>query len=231
MHPLKNKYKIYLYLFFFISLTSILNFKILENLKDRLTIKKIEIYGLSNNEKKMVKNEIDYFKKSNIFNLKKDVVLKTLEQFNFLEKIYISKILPSTINVKLSKTQIIGQTLINGEMFYIGKNEKFINSNLFKETNNIPLVFGEFEIEKYKFLQNILADHQVDLKKIEKYYFYKNRRWDISFSSGLTLMLPHKNVEKSIKIYKDLSDEDKLLNTKIVDLRVSNQIILTDFNE
>ncbi len=231
MPPQINKYKFYIYLFFFIFLTSIFNFKFLEYCNFKFSINKIDINGLSHNEKKIVENKLNDFKKSNIFTLREDAVLKTLESFDFLEKIYINKILPSTINIKLTKTAIIGKTLINGEIFFIGKNGKFINSNQFIENNDIPLVFGDFKIEEYKNLQNILTDHQVDIAKIKKYFFYKNKRWDLLFSNDLTLMLPSKNVEKSIKIYKKLLNDDNLINIKIVDLRVLNQIILTDFNE
>ena len=44
-------------------------------------------------------------------------------------------------------------------------------------------------------------------------------------------MLPSKKVEDSIKIYKKLLEHNNLINIKIVDLRVSNQIILTNNNE
>ena len=63
------------------------------------------------------------------------------------------------------------------------------------------------------------------------YYYFKNRRWDLVFSNGLTLKLPAKNKKDSIKIFKKLIDNDKLTNTKIIDLRVSNQIIMTNNNE
>ena len=44
-------------------------------------------------------------------------------------------------------------------------------------------------------------------------------------------MLPSQNVAKSIKIYKKLLDSDNLINKKIIDLRITNQIILTNYNE
>ena len=44
-------------------------------------------------------------------------------------------------------------------------------------------------------------------------------------------MLPSKKDEESIKIYKVLLDNNNLSNVKIIDLRVSNQIILTNNNE
>jgi len=137
----------------------------------------------------------------------------------------------STININLSKTLIIGKTLRNGEYFYIGKNGNFIESNQLNETINIPSVFGEFRIEEYIDLQNILSENEVDLQNIEKYFYFKNKRWDLLFSNKLTLMLPSQNVAKSIKIYKKLLDSDNLMNKKIIDLRITNQIILTNYNE
>ena len=226
-----NKYKLYLYLFFFIFLTSIFNFKILDNYQEKFSLKKIYIHGLSNNEKQNIEIELNKLKNINIFKLNEDRVLKTLKKFNFLESIYVNKVIPSTININLSKTLIIGKTLRKNEYFYIGKNGNFIKSNQLKEIINIPLVFGELKIEEYIDLQNILNENEVDVQNIKKYFYYKNKRWDLLFSNKLTLMLPSQNVAKSIKIYKKLLDSDNLINKKIIDLRITNQIILTNYNE
>ena len=226
-----NKYKLYLYLFFFIFLSSIFNFQILDNYQEKFSIKKIYIYGLSNNEKNNIKIELNKLKNTNIFTLSEDRVLKTLKKFNFLENIYVNKVMPSTIIINLSKTLIIGKTLKNGEYFYIGKNGNFIKSNQLNETINIPLVFGEFTIEEFIDLQNILSENEMDVQNIEKYFYYKNKRWDLLFSNKLTLMLPSQNLAKSIKIYKKLLNSDNLINKKIVDLRITNQIIITSHNE
>ncbi len=231
MLPLINKYKIYLYLFFFIFLSSILNIKILNNYQDKFNLKNINIYGLSYNEKKIIETEINKIKNINIFKLSEDEVMPLLNKYNFLEDIYINKVLPSTINLNLSKTLIIGKTLRNGEYFYIGKNGSFIKLNHVNETNNIPLVFGEFTIKQFQDLQYTLNNNQVDVQNIKKFFYYKNRRWDLLFSNNLTLMLPPKNIDKSIKIYKKLLENGNLINKQIIDLRVVNQIILTNYNE
>lgn len=226
-----NKYKLYLYLFFFIFLSSAFNFQILSNYKDKFSVKKININGLSINEKKIIKNELNNFKNISIFSLDKEKILKKLYKFNFLEKIYINKVMPSTININLSKTTILGKTLINGKNFYIGQNGKFINSDQLLEKNITTTVFGSFNIDEFLNLQEIIKKHQLELNKIEKYYYFKNKRWDLLFSNGLVLRLPSKNIEKSIKIYKEFFKNNNLLNTKIVDLRVTDQIILTNSNE
>ena len=231
MLQLISRLKLYLYLLFFVFLSSIFNFKLIENFQDRFILKQVNINGLSNNEKKIIESELSNFKNINIFKLSEDKLIESLDKFNFLENISVNKIIPSTININLSKTSILGKTILNGEKFYIGENGKFINSNQLFEKNDVATVFGNFKIDEYLNLLKILKDHNLNINTIKKYYYYKNKRWDILFSNELTLMLPSKNIENSIKIYKKLLDNGNLINTKIVDLRIINQIILTKNNE
>ena len=226
-----SKYRLYLYLFFFIFLSSIFNFQFLKNYHDQFSLKIININGLSKNEKKAIEIDLKSFKNINIFELSEDKVLEKLNKYNFLENIYVNKIIPSTININLSKTAILGKTFIDGENFFIGKNGKFINTNQLIEIDKVPEIFGDFKINDFLNLQKILNIHDLEVNKIEKYYYFKNKRWDLLFSDGLMLMLPSKDVEKSIKIFKEMSISNNLINTKIIDLRVNSQIILTNKNE
>ena len=231
MHQSINKNKLYLYLLFLIFLSSIFNFKILENYKDYFSIKKININGLPYNEKKIIEDELNNLKNKNIFKLDEEMILEKLHKFNFLEKIYVNKVMPSSININLVKTSILGKTWRDGKSFYIGQNGKFINSDQIFEKNINTSIFGDFNISDFLNLQKILTNLQIENNKIEKYFYYQNKRWDILFFNGLTLKLPSKNIENSVKIYKQLFDNDNLVNKKIVDLRVPNQIILTNNNE
>ena len=226
-----SRLKLYLYLLFFVFLSSIFNLKLIENFQDIFILKQVNINGLSNYEKKIIESELSNFQNINIFKLSEDKLIESLNKFNFLENISVKKIIPSTININLSKTSILGKTLLNGEKFYIGENGKFINSTQLFEKNDVATVFGNFKIDEYLNLLKILKDHNLDINIIKKYYYYKNKRWDILFSNELTLMLPSKNIENSIKIYKKLLDNGNLINTKIVDLRIVNQIVLTKNNE
>ena len=228
MHHLTSKYKLYLYLFFFIFLTSILNFKFLENFRNKFTLKKINLEGISGYEKEIVQFELNKLKNKNILRLSRNEVFDELNNFRFLEDIYVKKIIPSSLNVNLSKTSILGKTVINGENFYIGKNGKFINSNQLVTKKIIPSIFGEFKINDFLALYKVLVNHELEIFKIEEYYYYKNKRWDLLFSNGLKLKLPSENIDEAIKFYKKLLENDNLINTKIVDLRVTNQIILTN---
>ena len=226
-----SKYKLYLYFFFLIFLSSIFNFKILDNYHDKFRLKNININGLPYNEKKNIQIELNKLKNINILYLKKDNVLEKLTNFNFLENIYVRKVIPSSININISKTAILGKTIIEGKKFYIGKNGNFINSNLLSQENNLPSVYGEFQIDEYLSLIKKLEKHDIDVGNIKEYYYYKNRRWDILFFNNMKLKLPSKKDEESIKIYKKLLNNNDLINIKIIDLRVPNQIILMNNND
>ena len=91
----------------------------------------------------------------------------------------------------------------------------------------MPLVFGKFEAKDFLKLQNILKKKKINLDKINKYFYYRNKRWDIQNKDGLTVMLPSKNLNESIDIYKKLIESRNLNTIKIVDLRIPKQIILT----
>ncbi len=230
MHQSINKYRLYLYLFFFIFLSSIINLQFLEIYKNKFLIKQINIIGLPINEKKIIENELKNFKNTNIFELNEDKILRALNKFNFLDKIYVRKIIPSTINIDLSKTSILGKTFVNQENLYVGKNGKFIKSNQVFETKNVSTIYGDFNVKEFLELINILNNNRLDINKIREYYYFKNKRWDLLFYSGVTLKLPSQNIDESIKIYKNLSDNINLIDKKIIDLRVLNQIILTNNN-
>ena len=75
----------------------------------------------------------------------------------------------------------------------------------------LSTIYGDFNVKEFLNLINILNSNQLDINKIKEYYYFKNKRWDLLFSNGVTLMLPSKNINESIKIYKNLSDNINLI--------------------
>ena len=61
-----SKYKVYLYSLFLIFLSSIFNFKYLENYNDMFRLKTITIKGVSNTERINIEEELNNLKNTNI---------------------------------------------------------------------------------------------------------------------------------------------------------------------
>ena len=227
MHRSINRKKIYFYLLILLFLSTSFNFNLLKGFREISIINKININGLDKHEEKLVKEKLEIILNANSFFLNKKIILKNLNQFNFLDSVTVQKILPSEINVNLIKTTFTGRTIIDGEKYYIGKNGKLTNVKQVNNKDNLPLVFGKFEAKDFLKLQNILKKKKINLDKINKYFYYRNKRWDIQNKDGLTVMLPSKNLNESIDIYKKLIESRNLNTIKIVDLRIPKQIILT----
>ena len=176
----------------------------------------------------LVKEELKVLLKNNIFFLQKDLILESLDKFNFLENIIVNKTFPSKINIYLEKTKFVAITLIDGEKYYIGKNGKTTNTKQIINKKNLPIVFGKFKINKFLQLQENLKKQKINLDEIEKYFYFRNNRWDLQKKDGLIIMLPSNNLERSLKIYNKFMSNKNSNLIKIIDLRIANQIILTN---
>ena len=109
----------------------------------------------------------------------------------------------------------------------MGKNGKLIPSFQIDNIYELPTIFGNFSISEFLILQNIFKKNQIDINKIKKYFYHKNKRWDLEDVNGITIMLPSKKIVNSLKIYNSLIENNKIKKLRIIDLRIPNQIVLT----
>ncbi len=223
-----SKRRIYFYLLILLFLSSSFNFNIILKFKKLNLINHIDILGLKEKEKKNLEKNLEIFINKNIFLVSKEEVENILKNTSFIESYYITKVLPSNLLVKVTKTEFVGKTILDGKKFYIGKNGKFTKISLVEKKYKLPQVFGGFQIDEFLKLQKILSTNGFSLDKIKKYYYYKSNRWDIENNEGVVLKLPNQNIEKSLKNYKSLLGSNKIIQGQLIDLRMKNKIILKD---
>ncbi len=219
-----NKHKLYFYIVSFLFISTIINYNILITFNKFFLVNNIKINTNFPNIDEKILNQINYLLDKNIFFIKKNYVLKNLTDLNFLENIEIKKNYPSTILIKASKTDIIGITYLNHKKYYVGLNGSFIYSENLSVDKKLPLIFGTFKISKYIELLSILKNQNMNTDLISKYYFHKNKRWDLYFENNTIIKLPNTKIEKAIEKYKGLKKEIKP-NT-IIDLRITDRIII-----
>ena len=68
----------------------------------------------------------------------------------------------------------------------------------------------------------------LNIKKINKYFFHKNKRWDLYLEDNILIMLPHSNVIDALKLYNKFLKKNLIKNNIIIDLRINNRVILTN---
>jgi cell division septal protein FtsQ len=166
MHQRTNR-KIIIYLFLFAILASVNNFKYI-NLQ-LFKIDLINISGLNDTENSNLYEIITNYKKKNIFFIDNLEISKNINSNNLVEKFWVFKEYPSTININLIKTNFLGITKINNIDYLIGSNGKLIkkrNDQVF----DLPFIFGSVDANDFLILKEILDKSNFDASKIYRVY-------------------------------------------------------------
>ena len=221
MHQRTNR-KIIIYLFLFAILASVNNFKYI-NLQ-LFKIDFINISGLNDTENSNLYEIITDYKKKNIFFIDNLEISKNINSNNLVEKFWVFKEYPSTININLIKTNFLGITKINNIDYLIGSNGKLIkkrNDQVF----DLPFIFGSVDANDFLILKEILDKSNFDASKIENFYYFKSNRWDIKTKKGLVIRLPSEVNVNLLNTVNQIIEDENFKNIKTLDFRQTNQII------
>jgi len=222
---LQKKSKIFIYLIFFLFLGTINNYTILRS--NTFKIKNFEILGLENNYKKEIENSLINSRKINIFFINKNYFKSILNSNSLIETFQVFKIYPSTLNIKIKKTNFLARLNINGDIFLIGSNGKLTKDFLQSNSEILPFIFGNLKVEDFLKIYSIINTSDFKYKNIKNLFFYKSGRIDLELKDDILIKLPLYNLESAFKkIFQLISNNQ--LNKKIIDARVPNQIILYD---
>ena len=107
MLRLINNKKIYFYIFSLIFLTTIINTNLLNFINNKFFIKKIEINSIDHDITDEVLIKLNHLLNKNIFTIKETLVLKELNNLNYIENLNIKKKYPSILEVNVNKTEIL----------------------------------------------------------------------------------------------------------------------------
>jgi cell division septal protein FtsQ len=221
MHQRTNR-KIIIYLFLFAILASVNNFKYI-NLQ-LFKIDLINISGLNDTENSNLYEKIINYKKKNIFFIDNLEISKNINSNNLVEKFWVFKEYPSTININLIKTNFLGITKINNIDYLIGSNGKLIKKRN-DQVVDLPFIFGSVDANDFLILKEILDKSNFDASKIENFYYFKSNRWDIKTKKGLVIRLPSEVNVNLLNTVNQIIEDENFKNIKTLDFRQTNQII------
>ena len=221
MHQRTNR-KIITYLFLFAILASVNNFKYI-NLQ-LFKIDLINISGLNDTENSNLYEIITNYKKKNIFFIDNLEISKNINSNNLVEKFWVFKEYPSTININLIKTNFLGITKINNIDYLIGSNGKLIKKRN-DQVIELPFIFGSVDANDFLILKEILDKSNFDASKIENFYYFKSNRWDIKTKKGLIIRLPSEVNVNLLNTVNQILEDENFKNIKTLDFRQTNQII------
>ena len=223
MHQRKSK-KILIYFFLLFLVGSINNINI-NNLKF-LSVKDINVTGLENEDNSIISKKIKNLKLDNIYLINKKDLTALIESNNLVEKYFISKKYPSSLNINIDKTSFLARISKNGKIYDLGSNGKLIENR--NSNNQLPFVFGNPEIIEFFNIKKIIDESQISFEEIESLYFFLSKRWDLKLRNNIIIKLSNNNTKEGLKIASEFLYNNEFKNIKIIDARIKNQIILND---
>jgi cell division protein FtsQ len=223
MHQRKSK-KILIYFFLLVSVGSINNIDI-HNLKF-LSIKEVNVTGLENEENLTISKKIKNLKLDNIYLINKKDINTLIESNNLVEKYFIFKRYPSSLNINIDKTNFLAKISKNGKIYDLASNGKLIENR--HSNRQLPFVFGNPEIVEFFNIKKIIDESQISFEEIESLYFFLSKRWDLKLRNNIIIKLPNDNTKEGLKLVSEFLHNNEFKDIKIIDARIKNQIILND---
>ena len=223
MHQRKSK-KILIYFFLLFLVGSINNINI-NNLKFQ-SVKNINVTGLENEDNSIISKKIKNLKLDNIYLINKKDLNTLIESNNLVEKYFIFKKYPSSLDINIDKTSFLARISKNGKIYDLGSNGKLIENKY--SNNQLPFVFGNPEIIEFFNIKKIIDESQISFEEIKSLYFFLSKRWDLELRNNIIIRLPNDNIKESLKLASEFLHNNEFKDIKIIDARIKNQIILND---
>ena len=223
MQHRKSK-KILIYFFLLLLVGSINNVNI-NNLKF-LSVKDVNVTGLEKEDNSIISKKIKNLKLDNIYLINKKDLNNLIESNNFVEKYFIFKRYPSSLDINIDKTNFLAKINKNGKIYDLASNGKLIENR--HSNSQLPFVFGNPEIVEFFNIKKIIDESQISFEEIESLYFFLSKRWDLELRNNIIIKLPNDNIKESLKLASEFLYNNEFKDIKIIDARIKNQIILND---
>lgn len=237
----KKKFKNYKILTLFSFLSSfilvlyIINTKHLENVNLKLNflkkifieigfeLKNIEIYGTNNIPKKDILKITNYYKNLNIFDVSLIELHHKLSKIGWVENIYIKRILPDTIQIKVKEKEAIAiwQNEFENKLI-TDKGDVIATPDIYKFRNILPIINGINANKKVSSILKVLKSNDNFSKNIWSLTFVNNRRWNLHFNQGVVVLLPAKDIPEAWQKLLILNHKYDILNLGLTELDFRN---------
>ncbi len=223
MHQKKSK-KVLVYFFLLIIVSSISNNSII-NLKFNKT-KKINVSGLNENDNQKISSQIQNLILENIFFINKSEIIRLLNSNSLIERYEVFKKYPSTIIIKIEKTNFYAKINNKGKTFLIGSNGKLTLNE--SDYNELPYIFGKPDINEFLKFKKTVDESKFSYSQIKNLYFFPSNRWDLKLKNNILLKLPNNFTYEKLDYLYEFLENYKGVNFNIADARIENQIILNE---
>ena len=93
--------------------------------------------------------------------------------------------------------------------------------------DNLPFIVGKVNINEFFVLKKKLIENGFELNDFDTFYFFKSKRWDLSYKDKIIVKLPIKDIDFSLTLFRGMLENSSTQGVKVIDLRIKNSIIIS----
>lgn len=220
--PQKKNRKILLYIFLFLIIGTLNNKDF--NINNLINENEIIVFGLDEKNNQEIVNKLKLLQLSNSFFLDKNKIEEIVKSNDLVEKYSVFKEYPSSLKIKIDKTDFFAQVIKNDIYFLLGSNGNLIKTN--ELNKNIPVIVGDFNIENFMNIKKAADESNFNFFSIKKLFSYNSGRWDLELVSGILVKLPRNDILESLNFLALMLIENNEKKINMIDLRQKNQIVI-----
>ena len=213
--------------FFLLTLFTTFNFKNSNNfITNFFSIKEINIFGISNSNKKELEKKLQKIIGKNIFFLNQKNLESLYINMDFISSLKVKKIYPNKVNIYVKEDIPIGIfTNSNGEKYLLLENKKKVKKeNLINE--KLPEVIGQKAPENFSDFYKNIEKTKFDFNTVKNFSYFEVGRWDILLKNDKLIRLPPDNYVKSIIKFLEIHEKNAFQEFKLFDFRIKNELIV-----
>ncbi len=213
--------------FFLLTLFTTFNFKNSNNfITNFFSVKEINIFGVSNSNKKELEKKLQKIIGKNIFFLNQKNLESLYINMDFISSLKVKKIYPNKVNIYVKEDIPIGIFInSNGEKYLLLENKKKVKKeNLIND--KLPEVIGQKAPENFSDFYKNIEKTKFDFNTVKNFSYFEVGRWDILLKNDKLIRLPPDNYVKSIIKFLVIHEKNAFQEFKLFDFRIKNELIV-----
>lgn len=191
-----------------------------------LTVQNVSISGLKKLKKKDILKRLPFSLGGSFLKTDLEESYHALSEIPWIKSLRIERFWPHTIKIFIEEKHPLCIWQFKKIFYLIDMDGDVINVDNIGSYMDLPLVLGEGAPKKAQSVIQILEKLNF-LKSIKAISRIANRRWNLLTNTGLTILLPEKNIEDSLLYLLKLEKSYQILKRAKhqIDLRLHDKLI------
>ena len=196
------------------------------------TVQRIEVVGITYTQPQALLTALKLERGSSLVGFDAAKARARLEQLPWVRLASVERQLPATVRVQVYEhiplARMISETSPLGAVLVLNPEGVPIIADSANQFSHLPLLQGEGAPQHASALFDAIKPYPNLLAQLREAIWVGGRRWDLTFVSGVTVMLPEDAAERGLSLLQQLEEARHVLtlNDGTVDLRLPDRIVL-----